>query len=85
MGKARDRLVSKRRHTNSQRKATRASPTVHQLLRIEPGMCTLSNPEFRKRFEKELAYWEKKVAPLIKAARDSERLSAADFNIRINI
>ena len=39
----------------------------------------------KERLKKAYAYWDKRVEPLIKAVKDSERLTAEDYATRINI
>ena len=44
----------------------------------------LLDPKTRRRYEKARAFFGKKLRPLAKEVRDSERLTKEDFAIRIN-
>lgn len=41
-------------------------------------------PEQRKRYEKAYAELEEEFRPWLEAIRDAERLTATDYNLRIN-
>ena len=46
---------------------------------------SLRDPVSQRRFKKARAYWTEQARPLIEACENAERLTAADYAIRITI
>jgi hypothetical protein len=50
----------------------------------KPKTVSFKDPEFRKRFDEGVKYWEKKLKPSRDASLASERITEKDLRIVIN-
>jgi len=70
------KMAASKRSKRRRRKATSS---------LSQKRFNFSDPKFQEEFALARAKWRKKVAPLIEAARSSERLTAKDFAVVINV